>query len=87
MIDYSSKNYSIGDTASQSGVTVKQIRNWEEKGYIAKATRIICGERAYRYFSESDLRNIREIKEYVDQGFTLQAAARKAAENLSGKAA
>ena len=86
MTDYSSKKFSIGDAAKKCGVTVKQIRNWEEREYIPKATRIVCGERAYRYFSEDDLDAIRAIKSYLDQGFTLQTAVKKAAENLSGKA-
>ena len=86
MTDYSSKKFSIGDSAKNCGVTVKQIRNWEERGYIPKATRIVCGERAYRYFPENDLDAIRAIKSYLDQGFTLKAAVKKAAENSSGKA-
>jgi len=85
-MDYSSKKYSIGDTAKQCNVTVKQIRNWEACGYIPEATRIICGERAYRYFSENDLSIIKRIKSYLDQGFTLKVAVKKAAENSSGKA-
>ena len=84
-MDYSSKKYSIGDAARKCGVTVKQIRNWEERKYIPTATRIVCGERAYRYFSEHDLIAIRSIKSYLDQGFTLKAAVKKAAENSSGK--
>ena len=86
MTDYSSKKYSIGDTAKQCGVTVKQIRNWDACGHIPEATRIICGERAYRLFSENDFSIIRRIKSYLDKGFTLQAAVKKAAEKISGKA-
>ena len=40
----------------------------------------------YRYFSEHDLIAIKAIKSYLDQGFTLKAAVKKAAENSSGKA-
>ena len=86
MADYKSKKYSIGDAASLCGATVKQIRNWEGRGYIPTATRIVCGERSYRYFSEDDLGIIRRIKSYLDEGFTLQTSAQKAAEYLSGKA-
>ena len=82
MTDYSSKKFSIGDAASQCGVTVKQIRNCEERKYIPTATRIVCGERAYRYFSEDDLGIIRTIKSYLDLGFTLKMAVQKARENL-----
>ena len=43
--------FSIGDTAKMTGVTQKQIRNWEDRGYIPEPTRVVCGERAYRYFT------------------------------------
>ncbi len=85
MTDYSSKKYSIGDAASQCGVTVKQIRNWEACGYIPEATRIICGERAYRLFSADDLSIIRRIKSFLDKGFRLPVAAEKAAEETNRK--
>ena len=49
------KNYSIGDTAKMTGVTQKQIRNWEAKGYIPEATRVVSGERAYRRFSQDQI--------------------------------
>ncbi len=42
------KIYSIGEASRLTGVTIKQIRNWEEKGYIPAPMRVICGERAYR---------------------------------------
>ena len=84
-MDYSSKKYSIGDTAKQCAVTVKQIRNWEACGYIPEVTRIICGERAYRYFGENDLTIIRRIKSYLDQGFMLKIAVQKAREDLGMK--
>ena len=68
MTDFKSKKYSIGQTAVLCGITTKQIRNWEDRNYIPTATRIICGQRAYRYFSESDFDIIRKIKKYLDAG-------------------
>ena len=85
MTDYSSKKYSIGDTAKQCGVTVKQIRNWEACNYIPEATRIICGERAYRLFSENDFTIIKRIKSCLDLGFKLKIAVQKAREDLGMK--
>ena len=70
--------FSIGDTAEMAGVTQRQIRDWEARSYIPKAQRIICGDRAYRRFTMEQIEIIKKIKEYQDQGFTLQAAARKA---------
>jgi DNA-binding transcriptional MerR regulator len=70
--------YSIGDVANMAGVTRKQIRNWESKGYIPKAGRVISGSRAYRRFSLKQIELISSIKALLDEGYTLSAAAEKA---------
>jgi hypothetical protein len=74
--------FSIGDAATMAGVTQRQIRDWEAWGYIPKAQRLIWGDRAYRRFSMEQIEMIKKVKEYQDQGFTLQAAARKAKQAL-----
>ena len=77
------ETYSIGDTAKITGATQKQIRNWEAKGYIPEAQRVISGQRGYRRFTEPQIEIIGNIKMYLDQGFTLAAAVQKA--NEGGK--
>jgi len=77
------KTYSIGEAARICGVTEKQIRHWEEKNHIPKAQRVICGERSYRQFTETDFNLISKIREYLDEGYTLSTAAKKAAEDIS----
>ena len=72
-------HFSVGKTAQICGVTEKQIRHWEQRGYIPQAQRIVCGERSYREFTGADCRRIRRIKDHLDEGFTLQVAAKKAA--------
>ena len=74
--------FSIGDTAEMAGVTQRQIRDWEARSYIPKAQRLICGDRAYRRFTTEQIEIIKKIKSYQDQGFTLQAAARKTKQAL-----
>ena len=67
-----------------TGASQKQIRNWEAKGFIPKAQRVVCEDRSYRRFTDEQIKIIRNIKAYLDEGFTLQAAAKKsAAENSS----
>ena len=78
MIQPKKNSFSIGDTAKLTGATQKQIRNWEANGYIPLADRVVCGERAYRRFTEGQVETIRRIKEFLDEGFTLLAAAQKA---------
>ena len=78
------KTYSIGEAARICGVTEKQIRHWEVKNHIPKAQRVICGERSYRQYTAEDFDLISRIKKYLDEGYTLSAAARKAGEDVSG---
>ena len=74
-----SKNtFSIGDTASMTGVSQRQIRNWEARGYIPEAGRVVSGVRAYRRFTLEQLEIIQKIKSCLDEGYTLVAAAQKA---------
>jgi DNA-binding transcriptional MerR regulator len=75
-------NVLIGEAARCCGVTVKQIRNWQEQGYLEDRPRIICGMRAYRQFDENDLARISKIKKYLDEGFTLKVASQKASEEI-----
>ena len=70
--------FSIGDTAKMTGATQKQIRNWEANGYIPLADRVVCGARAYRRFTQDQVETIRKIRDYLNEGFTLSAAAQKA---------
>lgn len=77
------KIYSISEAARICGVTVKQIRNWEENHYIPKLERVLCGERNYRQFTQEDLKVIAKIKKYLDEGYELRTAAGKAAEKIS----
>ena len=77
------KTYSIGETARLCGVTEKQIRHWEEKKHIPAPQRVICGQRSYRQFTEVDFNLISKIKDYLNEGFVLAVAAKKAAEDTS----
>ena len=72
------KTYTIKEAARVSGVSEKKIRHWESKGYIPKAQRIICGERTFRQYTERDFGLIALIRGYLDEGYTLTAAAEKA---------
>jgi len=76
------ETFSIGDTAKITGVSQKQIRNWEGCGYIPEADRVVCGERAYRRFTQLQVDIIREIRRYLDQGYTLKHASGLARNNV-----
>ena len=78
------KTYSIGDASRITGVSQRKLRSWEGK-HIPKPERIVCGERAYRRYTQAQINLISKIKEYQDQGFTLSAAAKKANDGLVKK--
>jgi len=76
--------YSIGETEKQTGASQKQIRYWERRQYISEPTeRNVCGDIAYRRFTQSQVELIRTIKGYLDQGYTLARAAELAEKDLS----
>ncbi len=76
------KTYSIGDTSRITGVSQRRLRSLEGK-YIPEPERIVCGERAYRRYTQAQIDLIKRIKEYQDQGFTLSAAAKKAQDDMA----
>ena len=78
------RDYGIGDAEKMTGVSQKQLRSWEGK-YIPEPARVVCGERAYRRYTEDQIKLIKEIKRYRDQGFTLQSASEMAALNTKIK--
>ena len=69
--------FGIGDTAEMTGASQKQLRHWEGR-YIPEPERVVCGMRAYRRYSQEQVKLIRQIKTYLDQGFTLKTASEKA---------
>ena len=73
------KPVSIGTAAAATNTTVKMLRYWQEKGYI-NPERVYSGSRGFRWYYPEDLEKITKIKSYIDQGYTLQASARKANE-------
>ena len=78
MTSYKAQTFSIGDTAKMTSASQKQIRHWEAKGYISEAARVVSGVQAYRRFTLGQVETISKIKEFLNEGFTLLAAAKKA---------
>jgi DNA-binding transcriptional MerR regulator len=78
------KTYSIGDASRMTGVSQRKLRSWEGK-YIPEPERLVCGERAYRRYTQAEIDLIRGIRVYQDQGFTLSVAAKKANDGMVRK--
>ncbi len=74
------KTFSIGDAARFAGVTARQLRNWEDLGFLGQVERVVCGERAYRRYTLKQIQLIEKIQEHLNEGYTLKMAAQKAGE-------
>ena len=78
------KTVGIGEIVQQCNVSEKQLRYWQSAGYITPE-KVVCGDRTYRRYRESDVVLITEIKTFLDEGFNLAIAVEKAKENLRGQ--
>ncbi|MCR1901778.1 MerR family transcriptional regulator [Ligilactobacillus apodemi] len=64
----------IGDMCKITGVTGRQLRYWEERGYI----RSLSGDKnSVRKYSWEMLYKVGSIKHFIDEGYTLAKAVEK----------
>ncbi|WP_166241332.1 MerR family transcriptional regulator [Paenibacillus turpanensis] len=70
----------IGEVSEITGVPTRQIRYWEEKGYISSMTE---GEGTTRRYGYVTIKKILLIKELLDDGFTLDAAAQRVEKRMA----
>jgi len=80
-MNQSEQTFSIGDAEKLTGVSQRMLRAWEGR-HVPVPERIVCGERAYRRYTQDQVTLIKRIKEYQDQGYTLKMAAQKARKDL-----
>ncbi len=64
----------IGEVSLITNVPTRQLRYWEEKGIIKSLTEESGKNRRYDY---KNLKTILLIKELIDEGYTLETAAKK----------
>lgn len=74
----------IGEVSEITGVSARQLRYWESKGIIGSADSTIYSNRKYDYAS---IEKVTFIKNLLDEGYTLEAAASKLEERLARKGA
>lgn len=70
---------SIGGVEDITGINQRKLRYWEEKGII-ESLEAKCG--ANKLFDYVNIKKILYIKEFLEEGFTLQASVKKADEKL-----
>lgn len=69
----------IGEVSQITGIPIRQIRYWEEKGIIKSLTEEEGKNRRYDYLN---IKKMLLIKLYLDEGFTLDAAAKKVEQRI-----
>jgi len=69
----------IGEVSDITGVPLRQIRYWEEKGIIRSSQE---GEGTTRKYDYLNIKKIVLVKELLDDGYTLDAAAKKVEERM-----
>ena len=62
----------ISQAAKLTGLSVKQIRDYEKRGLLKANNRTLAG---YRHYEENDLARLRFIRHSRDVGFSLQQIA------------
>ena len=62
----------ISQAAKLTGLSAKQILDYEKRGLLKAGTRTLSG---YRYYEENDLARLRFIRHSRDVGFSLQQIA------------
>lgn len=67
---------SSSEVTRQLHISLRQLYYWELKG-IVKPRVITQGSREFKRYSAKDFEILRQIKTYLDQGYTLTSAARR----------
>ena len=70
----------IGEVSEITGVAQRQIRYWQSKGIIQTIGAPDSGTRRFNYLN---IKKILLIKELLDEGYTLEAAAKKLDKRLT----
>lgn len=65
----------IGEVSKITGIPQRQLRYWEDKGIIKTST--AGGPSSTRRFDYLEIKKILLLKELLDEGYTLEAAAQK----------
>lgn len=69
----------IGEATEITGVSARQLRYWESKNIIKS---IGEGEGSNRKYDYSTIEKIILLKDFLDQGYTLEAASRRLEERI-----
>ncbi len=67
---------SSSDVTRKLNISLRQLYYWELKG-IVKPRLISMGSREFKRYSNKDFETLRQIKDFLDQGYTLTSAVQR----------
>lgn len=67
---------SSSEVTRKLDISLRQLYYWELKGVVKPKT-IAMGSREFKRYSVKDFEILKKIKEYLDQGYTLNSAVQR----------
>ncbi len=71
---------SSSDVTQKLNISLRQLYYWELKGIVTPRM-ISMGSREFKRYSNQDFETLRQIKDFLDQGYTLTSAVRRVQAN------
>ncbi|MCZ6821026.1 MAG: MerR family transcriptional regulator [Calditrichaeota bacterium] len=71
---------SSSDVTQKLNISLRQLYYWELKGIVTPRM-ISMGSREFKRYSNRDFETLRQIKDFLDQGYTLTSAVRRVQAN------
>ena len=71
---------SSSDVTQKLNISLRQLYYWELKGIVTPRM-ISMGSREFKRYSKQDFETLRQIKDFLDQGYTLTSAVRRVQAN------
>jgi len=68
--------FSSSDVTRKLDISLRQLYYWELKGII-KPRMVVMGSREFKRYSNRDFETLRSIKDFLDQGYTLNSAVQR----------
>lgn len=68
--------YGSIEAAKRAGISLRQLYHWVDDLGVVRPKVWQYGQRRFRRFRDRDIQKLKEMKDYVEWGYTLPAAAR-----------
>lgn len=69
--------YTSSEVTRKLNISLRQLYYWELKGIVTPKC-VTMGSREFKRYSESDVETLQKVKQYLEQGYTLNGAVKRA---------